>query len=218
MYKTFIKRIMDIFIAIAGIVVLFIPAIVIALLIKLDSEGPIFFKHNRYGKDKKIFTIYKFRSMHIDAPKYCATNDLKNYKHHITKLGKFLRLSSIDELPQLINVLKGEMSIVGPRPVITNETELISEREKYGANSCKPGITGWAQVNGRDELRIKEKAKMDGEYAKKLSFITDLKCVILTFKVILLAKGHKEASSVLLLPDEIPQQIINEICGIETVN
>lgn len=182
------------------------------IIIKSDSKGPVFFKHKRYGKDKKVFTIYKFRSMYIDAPKDCATNDLENAHRYITRFGKFLRLSSIDELPQLINILKGDMSLVGPRPVIVSETDLINEREKYGANSCKPGITGWAQVNGRDELRIKEKARMDGEYVKNLSFLMDLECFLMTFKVILLAKGHKEATE-LLLPESIPQQILNERCG-----
>lgn len=212
MYKKYIKRSLDIVTAIIALIILSLPLLVVMIIIKLDSKGPVFFKHKRYGEDKKIFTIYKFRTMYTDAPKDCATNDLEDAHKHITRFGKFLRLSSIDELPQLINIVKGDMSLVGPRPVIVSEIDLINEREKYGANSCKPGITGWAQVNGRDELRIKEKARMDGEYIKNLSFLMDLECFLMTFKVILLAKGHKEATEI-LLPENIPQQILNERCG-----
>lgn len=139
--------------------------------------------------------------MYVGAPKDCPTNELKDPQKFITKIGRFLRLYSIDELPQIMNVLKGEMSIVGPRPVILSEKKLINERAKYNANSCKPGITGWAQVNGRDELCIVEKARMDGEYAENLGFLIDLKCVIMTFKVILLARGYKEAGETLLPRD-----------------
>lgn len=212
MYKKYIKRILDIAVSVPAIIILAIPAIIIMTFIKLDSKGPIFFRHKRFGQNKKVFTIYKFRSMSVDAPVNCPTNDLIDYQKYITKFGKFLRLSSIDELPQLINIIKGEMSLVGPRPVILNETELIAEREKYDVNSFKPGITGWAQVNGRDELLIKEKARMDGEYARGFGVLMDLKCLMMTFKVIASARGHKEANEI-LLPKDIPQQIINELCN-----
>lgn len=218
MYRKYIKRTLDIIIAITALIILSLPLLFIGIVIRLDSTGPAIFKQKRYGKDKKIFTIYKFRTMLTVAPKNCPTNDLGDARRFITKLGAFLRLSSIDELPQLVNVLKGEMSIVGPRPVLLKESDLIKERDLYGANKCKPGITGWAQVNGRDELLVREKARMDGEYVKNFGFKTDLKCVLLTAKVILSSKGYKEGGDI-IMPNSIPKSIINERCGnIETAN
>lgn len=191
-YRFFIKRLFDVLFSTVLLILLAAPFALIALWVKYDSKGPVLFKHIRAGKDLKPFTVYKFRSMSIDAPKYQATNDLLNAGSYITFSGRIMRKLSIDELPQLINVLKGDMSIVGPRPVILNETKLLAERKKYDASSCKPGITGWAQVNGRDELRIEEKAKMDGFYVENFGITMDLKCLALTLMAVLSMKGHKE--------------------------
>lgn len=152
------------------------------------------FKHKRFGQNKQPFTIYKFRTMKTSAPKNIPTNSLVNAEDHITRFGRIMRKLSLDEIPQLINVIRGEMSIVGPRPVILRETDLIALRQKYKANSCKPGITGWAQVNGRDELRIAEKAKMDGEYARNLGPRMDLKCLLMTIHAVIAVKGHREGA------------------------
>lgn len=192
MYKKYIKRLLDIILATIALLFALPITLFIAIAIKLDDGGPVFFKHKRYGQNKQPFTIYKFRTMYVDAPHESPTNQLANHQQHITRVGKLLRVLSLDELPQLINVLRGNMSIVGPRPVILAETDLIAERDKYDANSCKPGITGWAQVNGRDELRMAKKAKMDGEYAYRLGFIMDLKCVLYTIYAVFSLKGHRE--------------------------
>lgn len=192
MYQRFIKRLLDTLSATTFAILLIIPFVLIAICIKLDSKGPVLFKQKRAGKDLKPFKVYKFRTMTTNAPKNCPTNNLSDASNYITRSGKIMRKLSIDELPQILNVLKNEMSIVGPRPVILNETDLLTEREKHSANSCKPGITGWAQVNGRDELRIKEKARMDGEYAKKVGLIMDTKCLIMTIWAVLSVRGHKE--------------------------
>ena len=154
-------------------ILLILPICLIAIWVKLDSKGTVIFKQKRVGKNLKPFMVYKFRTMTTDAPKNCPTNSLNNALLYITRSGKIMRKLSVDELPQLINVLKGEMSIIGPRPVILFETDLLSEREKYNANNCRPGITGWAQVNGRDELRTIEKAKMDGEYVNNFGIVMD---------------------------------------------
>lgn len=168
------------------------PLLLISIWIKLDSKGPVIFKQKRAGKNLKPFVVYKFRSMSVRAPKYQATNDMLDAGRYITFAGKIMRKLSIDELPQLINVIKGEMSIVGPRPVILKETDLLSEREKYNANACKPGITGWAQVNGRDELRVKEKAEMDGYYVRNFGIIMDIKCLTMTLMAVLSMYGYRE--------------------------
>lgn len=178
----FIKRVMDIVIACLGIVILFPIFFIISIAIKIDSDGPIIFSQKRYGINKKCFRIYKFRTMNISAPKNVATRDLENSHIHITKIGRILRKTSLDELPQLINILKGEMSVIGPRPVILEEINLIIERDKYGANAVKPGLTGWAQINGRDKLDDKTKAKYDGEYVENFGFIMDIKCFFKTIK------------------------------------
>ena len=175
-----IKRILDFLISFVSLIVLFIPFLIIGLIIKLESKGPVFFKQQRIGKNKSKFYIYKFRSMRSDAPKDMPTHLLNNAESYITKSGNFLRKTSLDELPQLINILKGEMSIVGPRPALWNQDDLIEERDKYGANDITPGLTGLAQVSGRDELEIPVKAKLDGEYTKNISFINDVKIVFLT--------------------------------------
>ncbi len=190
----YVKRLLDIVFA-SSILLFFAPLLLfLALVIKLDSRGPIIFRQKRFGQEGKIFTIYKFRTMKQSAPKNHPTNDLVNPQRFITRSGKIMRKLSLDELPQLVNVLRGDMSIVGPRPVILKETDLIAEREKHGANGVKPGITGWAQVNGRDELNIVEKAKKDGEYARAISFLTDLKCVALTIWTVVSRNGHIESS------------------------
>jgi len=166
----------------------------VAILIKLNSKGPVLFKQERYGKDRKVFTIYKFRTMYIDSPSQVASRDLDNARDHITRFGKFLRKTSIDELPQLINVFKGDMSFIGPRPVILAEQDQIEEREKYGANSIRPGMSGLAQINGRDYLDIKTKAMYDGMYVQNMSLWLDLKIFVKTFYVVFLAKNVVEGT------------------------
>ena len=159
----FIKRIIDIVLSLLAVFLLIIPGIIIAIFIKIDSKGSIFFKQRRIGKNKKYFIIYKFRTMRSDTPTNIPTHLLENPDFYITRVGKILRRTSLDELPQIINILKGDMSIVGPRPALWNQEDLILERDKYGANNIRPGLTGLAQINGRDELEISEKAKLDGE-------------------------------------------------------
>lgn len=209
MYRNYLKRILDLISATLLIVILFIPFIAIAIWIKLDSRGPVFFKQKRAGKDLKPFTVYKFRTMRTNAPKSVPTNSLKDSDRYITRSGRVMRKLSLDELPQLFNVMLGDMSIVGPRPVVLQEKDLFIEREKYGANSCTPGITGWAQVNGRDEVLVTEKARMDGEYAKGFGLAMDAKCLWMTMAAVLSIKGHKEgheldyASNVPLMRDGI---------------
>lgn len=170
-----VKDVLDKFLAIIALIVLSPIFVLLAIAIKVESEGPILFKQKRVAKDKKIFNIYKFRTMRTDTPKDTPTHMLENAEMYITKVGKFMRKTSIDELPQLINILKGEMSFIGPRPALWNQNDLIAERDKYGANSIKPGLTGLAQINGRDELEIPIKAKFDGEYVEKISFWLDVK-------------------------------------------
>ena len=187
-----IKRIGDLIIASLAIVFLLPLLIITYVLIKLESPGPALFRQKRYGKDKKIFNVYKFRSMRTTAPRNIPTNDFHDAHTYITRVGRIIRKLSIDELPQLFNVLQGHMSLVGPRPVVLTETSLIDERDKHGANAVKPGITGWAQVNGRDELDDILKAEMDGYYVANYGLITDLKCILKTATAILFARGHAE--------------------------
>lgn len=172
------KRIIDRFLALIGLIILSPFFLLLMLVIKMDSRGQIFFKQKRVGIHKKHFNILKFRTMRIDTPKDTPTHLLKNPEQYITKVGRFLRKTSLDELPQIINILKGDMAIVGPRPALWNQYDLIAERDKYGANDILPGLTGWAQINGRDELPVDVKAQLDGEYVKKMSFIMDLKCIL----------------------------------------
>lgn len=187
-----IKRLMDIVGSVIALILFSPLMIVVAILIKAESEGPVFFKQRRIGKDKKEFYILKFRSMKQDAPKEVPTHLLESPSAHITKVGSLIRKTSIDELPQLINVLKGEMSLVGPRPALWNQFDLIEERDKYGANDIKPGITGWAQINGRDELSTYRKAALDGEYVKKISLLVDINCLIRTILNVISKKGIVE--------------------------
>ncbi|MDO4315477.1 MAG: sugar transferase [Oscillospiraceae bacterium] len=176
MYKQFIKRLIDIVLSSIGIAVLAIPMLIIAAIIKMDDPGPAFFTQKRVGIHKGYFKLYKFRSMKMAAPHDMPTHMLENPEQYITKTGKFLRMSSLDELPQIFNIFTGKMSIIGPRPALWNQEDLIAERDKYGANDIRPGLTGWAQINGRDELEISAKAKLDGEYVEKMSFWFDCKC------------------------------------------
>lgn len=191
MYKEF-KKFMDFYIALFGLVLLSPLFILIMILIKVESKGPIFFKQKRVGIHKKYFYILKFRTMKINTPKNTPTHMLKNPNKYITKVGQFLRKTSIDELPQLINILKGEMSIIGPRPALWNQYDLIAERDKYGANDILPGLTGLAQINGRDELPIPKKAVYDGEYVKKMSFWLDCKCFVKTIGSVIKKEGIRE--------------------------
>lgn len=179
---------------IAGLVVggIVLLSVGISLAIKLTSPGPVLFKQKRVGKNKQPFYLYKFRTMYIEAPKQCPTADLHQPDKYITPVGKFLRKTSLDELPQLLNVLKGEMSLVGPRPVLYNQTDLIDLRDKNGANQVKPGVTGWAQINGRDELTDEEKAYFDGEYILKKSVSFDLYCLVKTVSCVFKQTGIKE--------------------------
>lgn len=170
-----IKRLIDIILSFLAIIILFIPGIIIAICIKIESKGTVFFKQKRVGKNKKYFMIYKFRTMRTDTPKDMPTHMLNNPDLYITKVGRILRKTSLDELPQVINILKGDMSIVGPRPALWNQDDLIAERDKYHANDIRPGLTGLAQISGRDELEIPVKAKLDGEYTKNISFWLDVK-------------------------------------------
>lgn len=187
-----IKRIGDLIIASLAIVLLLPLLVITYVLTKLESPGPALFRQKRYGKDKKIFTVYKFRSMHTTAPLNVSTNDFHDAHAYITRVGRIIRKLSIDELPQLINVIQGNMSLVGPRPVVLTETRLIDERDKHGANAVKPGITGWAQVNGRDELDDITKAELDGYYVDNFGLKMDIRCVLKTIWVILSIAGHVE--------------------------
>ena len=173
-----VKKIIDRVLAFIGLIVLSPLFLVLIAAIKLDSLGPIFFRQKRVGIHKTHFEILKFRTMRTDTPKDMPTHMLKNPDQYITKVGRFLRKTSLDELPQIINILKGDMAIVGPRPALWNQYDLIEERDKYGANDILPGLTGWAQINGRDELEIPVKAKLDGDYVAKMSFGMDLRCIL----------------------------------------
>ncbi|MGV3060932.1 sugar transferase [Streptococcus hyovaginalis] len=194
MYR-YLKRLIAIILSASALIILSPIMLLIAIIIKFDSKGPVFFKQKRVGKNKKYFMIYKYRSMYIDAPSDMPTHLLKDPNAMITKVGKFLRKTSLDELPQLINILKGEMAIVGPRPALWNQYDLIDERDKYKANDIRPGLTGWAQINGRDELEIKEKAKLDGYYVNQLNFAMDVKCFIGTFISVLKSDGVVEGGT-----------------------
>lgn len=195
MYKSFFKRLIDIVLSGFGIIILAIPMLVIALIIEIDDPGPVLFCQKRVGIHKSHFKLYKFRSMKMDTPHDMPTHMLSNPDQYITKIGKFLRKSSLDELPQIFNIFTGKMSIIGPRPALWNQYDLIEERDKYGANDVRPGLTGWAQINGRDELEIPVKAKLDGEYVQKQSFVFDLKCFFGTIFSVLRSDGVVEGGT-----------------------
>lgn len=195
MYKRVLKRAIDVCLSGIGIIVLAIPMIIVALLIKIDSPGTVLFKQERVGIHKKKFKILKFRSMRSDTPKNVPTHQLGNAESYITKVGAFLRKTSLDELPQIFCIFKGDMSIIGPRPCLFNQEDLIAERDKYGANDVRPGLTGLAQISGRDELPIPVKAKFDGEYVEKMSFWFDVKMFFGTILSVLKSDGVVEGGT-----------------------
>jgi len=203
MYRKYIKRILDFVLSFIALIMLSPVFLIIAILIKLDSKGPVLFKQKRVGKNKKHFYILKFRTMKVDTPKDTPTHMLQNPEKYITRVGKFLRKTSLDELPQIINILKGDMSIIGPRPALWNQYDLIEERDKYGANDVYPGLTGWAQINGRDELPIEVKARYDGEYVQKMSFWMDVKCFFGTIISVIKADGVVEGGTGRLARDRV---------------
>ncbi|MGW6301709.1 sugar transferase [Peribacillus butanolivorans] len=194
-YKKYVKRMIDLVLSLLGLILLSPLILLLLLCIKMDSKGPVLFKQRRIGIDKAEFYILKFRTMKIDTPKDTPTHLLENPDRYITRVGKFLRKTSLDEFPQIINILKGEMSIIGPRPALWNQYDLIKERDKYRANEVLPGLTGWAQINGRDELPIKVKSRLDGQYVEKISFIFDVKIFLKTILSVLRSEGVKEGSS-----------------------
>ena len=176
MYKQCVKRCIDITLSLAGLILASWLYLIIIIAIVIDDPGPVFFSQKRVGKNKKIFKLYKFRSMKMTTPHDTPTHMLENPEQYITRVGSFLRKSSLDEIPQLWNILKGDMSVIGPRPALWNQDDLIEERDKYGANDVRPGLSGWAQICGRDELEIEDKARLDGEYIEKMSFLFDCRC------------------------------------------
>lgn len=203
MYKK-IKRLLDIILSMLGLLILSPIFLLLILAIKIDSEGPVLFKQKRIGIYKSQFYILKFRTMKIDTPKDTPTHLLQNPEKYITKMGKFLRKTSLDELPQIWNIFIGQMSIIGPRPALWNQYELIEERDKYGANDVLPGLTGWAQINGRDELPIEVKANLDGVYVEKISFWMDVKCFFGTIISVLKSDGVIEGGTGRTEKKELP--------------
>ena len=195
MYRKFFKRMIDIVLSLCGLVVLAIPMAIFALIVKLDSKGPVLFWQKRVGLHKKTFMMPKFRSMYTETPSDMPTHLLSDPQRWITPVGKVYRKLSIDELPQIFCILTGKMSIIGPRPALWNQFDLIEERDKYGANDVRPGLTGWAQINGRDELEIPVKAKLDGEYVEKMSFLFDCKCFLGTIFAVLRHDGVVEGGT-----------------------
>ena len=195
MYRNFFKRLIDIALSLCALIFLAVPMIIFALIIKHEDSGPALFTQKRVGRGKKLFDMYKFRSMKLNTPHDVPTHLLADPEKYILHCGQWMRKYSIDELPQILNILKGDMSIVGPRPALWNQDDLIAERDKYGANDIRPGLTGWAQINGRDELEISEKAKFDGEYIKRESFMFDLLCIVRTFTNVFKHKGVVEGGT-----------------------
>jgi O-antigen biosynthesis protein WbqP len=190
-----VKRLLDVVFSLIGLVIASPMFLFLIVIIKLESKGPVFFKQKRIGIHKKHFNILKFRTMRVDTPNDKPTHLLENPEEYITKVGKFLRKTSLDELPQIWNILIGQMSIIGPRPALWNQYNLIEERDKYGANDVPPGLTGWAQINGRDELPIEIKAKLDGEYVEKISLLMDVKCFFGTIVSVAKSDGVVEGGT-----------------------
>lgn len=199
MYKNCVKRIIDVILSGIAIIVLIPVWIVVAIVIKIDDPGPVFFRQKRIAADKdgekQFFQILKYRSMKMCTPHDTPTHLLENPEQYITKVGRFLRKTSLDELPQIFNIFRGQMSIIGPRPALWNQDDLYDERAKYHANDVMPGLTGWAQINGRDELEIEDKAKLDGEYVEKISFLFDCKCFVGTIFSVLSSDGIVEGGT-----------------------
>lgn len=190
-----LKAIVDFTASLIGLIICAIPMLILALAIKLDDRGPVFFRQKRVGKDQKTFMMLKFRTMRMDTPKDTPTHLLADPHKYITRIGKFLRRTSLDELPQIFNVLAGQMSLIGPRPALWNQFDLNEEREKYGVHQVRPGLTGWAQVNGRDELEIPVKARLDGEYVEKFGLFMDIRCFFTSFAVVFTGKGVVEGGT-----------------------
>lgn len=197
-----VKSLMDFWLAVIALVILSPVFLILVIAIKLDSPGPVLFKQKRVGLHKTHFEILKFRTMKIDTPKDMPTHLLENPEQYITRVGKFLRKTSLDELPQILNIARGEMSIIGPRPALWNQYDLIEERDKYGANDVVPGLTGWAQINGRDELEIDVKVRLDGEYVEKMSFKMDVKCFFGTILSVLKSDGVVEGGTGMMNKDK----------------
>ena len=195
MYRKFGKRLVDILLSGIALIPLSVVYLILAIAIKMDDPGPVFFRQKRVGLNKTHFEIMKFRTMKMETPKDMPTHLLKNPEQYITRVGGFLRKYSLDELPQIIQIFTGKMSIVGPRPALWNQFDLIEERDKYGANDVRPGLTGWAQINGRDELPIDVKARLDGEYVQKMSFFFDIKCMLGTVLPVFTGDGVVEGGT-----------------------
>ena len=206
MYRKFVKRAIDILLSLCALIILALPMLIFAVIIKIDSKGPVIFLQKRVGAHKEIFMMPKFRSMYTETPAEMPTHLLNDPNRWITPVGKIYRKLSIDELPQIITILTGKMSIIGPRPALWNQFDLIEERDKYGANDVRPGLTGWAQINGRDELEIPVKAKLDGEYVEKMSFLFDCKCFFGTIASVLRHDGVVEGGTGALHPENKPAE------------
>ena len=195
MYKKVGKRYLDFFLALLALFFLSWLLLILAVIVKVTAPGPVFFKQKRVGIKKTYFQMLKFRTMRTDTPKDVPTHLLANPEAYITPVGRFLRKTSLDELPQLFNILVGQMAIVGPRPALWNQDDLIAERDKYHANDVRPGLTGWAQINGRDEIEIPLKAKLDGEYMKRMSLLFDVRIILGTVFRVLRSDGVKEGGT-----------------------
>lgn len=195
MYRNYIKRLLAIILSLGGMICLSWLFLILSVAIKLDSPGPVFFRQKRVGKNKKHFQILKFRTMRIDTPHDMPTHLLQDPDQYITRVGRFLRRTSLDELPQLWNIFVGDMAVIGPRPALWNQYDLLDARDQYGANDLRPGLTGWAQIHGRDELEIPEKARLDGYYAQNLSFGLDVRCFFGTIKAVLTHDGVVEGGT-----------------------
>ena len=195
MYQKFGKRLIDIVLSACGIAFLAPLYLILAIAIKIDDPGPILFRQKRVGLHKTHFDIMKFRTMKMETPRDVPTHQLENPEQYITRVGKILRKTSLDELPQIFQIFTGDMSVIGPRPALWNQFDLIAERDKYGANDVRPGLTGWAQINGRDELPIDVKARFDGEYVEKMSFLFDCKCFFGTIVSVLKSDGVVEGGT-----------------------
>lgn len=216
MYRHFFKRLIDIVLSFIGIVVLALPMLVFAFIIKAEDPGPVFFRQKRIGIHKTQFSLLKFRSMKMSTPHDMPTHMLENPEQYILRCGRWMRKMSIDELPQLFNIFTGKMSIIGPRPALWNQDDLVAERDKYGANDVKPGLTGWAQINGRDELEIPVKAKLDGEYVAALNaghgkgLTMDCKCFFGTIKSVLHHDGVIEGGTGELKREEKEKETVGK--------